>query len=420
MKIATLLFTYNRSNHTKQTIEALKQNTVLPQKLFLFQDGMKQGEDASEWEKVNVLIHNVDWCDKEIVVSEHNKGLAESIVSGINYVFEKYDAVIVLEDDCVSAPNFIRFMEQCFEKYEDEKKVYSVSGYSWPIELEAVAGDDIYFCGRISSWGWGTWKDRWSVFEKDYELIKKMKQEVTSSRDLATWGQDLEEMLLGNVRGTCDSWAVFWALNVIKKQGLCINTYQSLIRNIGLDGSGVHCDETDNSNIELDMFLKEGFDLTDNTEISNEVKAAFADLYGSYTVVNECTAEKEKMLVYGLGKFFLRNEKGINEKYYIDAFIDNGKKGYHAGKRIVKAKDVSRLVGNDTILIMIQDINECMKAAKDLVCKYGIDADRIKLGCQYYGAYKDSIENIRVLKDGKWEITLGGGSFMCCKCRPNL
>lgn len=383
MKIVTLLFTYNRSKHTKQVLDALKQNTVLPQKLFLFQDGMKQVEDISEWEKVNVLIHNVDWCDKEIVVSEHNKGLAESIVSGINYVFEKYDAVIVLEDDCVPAPNFVRFMEQCFEKYENEKKVYSVSGYSWPIELEAVAGSDIYFCGRISSWGWGTWKDRWSVFEKDYELVKKMKQEVTSSRDLAMWGQDLEEMLLGNVRGTCDSWAVFWALNVIARQGLCINPYRSLIRNIGLDGSGVHCGETDDFDIELDISLKERFDLTDNTEILNEVKVAFVDLHGSYTLVNEYSVEKEKALVYGLGNFFHRNEKSINEKYYIDVFIDNGKKGYYAGKRIVKANDVSGLTGNDTILIMIQDINECMKAAKDLVCKYGIDNDRIKMEYQY-------------------------------------
>lgn len=409
MKIATLLFTYNRSRHTKQVMEALKQNTVLPQKLFLFQDGLKQGEDDTEWEKVNALIHNVDWCDKEIVVSERNKGCAQSIISGIDYAFKEYDAVIVVEDDCVAAPEFIRFMVQCLEKYENEKKVYSVSGYSWPIELEAAADSDIYFCGRTSSWGWGTWKDRWAVFEKDYEMVNKMKKEAVASRNLALWGLDLEEMLVGNIRGTCDAWDVFWGLNVIAREGVCVNPYRSLIRNIGMDGSGTHCGKTDDFNAKLDMSLKERFDLPDNTEISNEVKTAFVALYGNYTAANEYTEEKEKVLVYGSGNFFHKNEKSINERYYIDAFIDNWKKDYYAGKRIIKAKEISRLAEHDTILIMIQDIHECMKAAKELVCQYGVDANRIKLGCQYYGAYRDAIENIRVLEDGKWEVTLSGG-----------
>lgn len=407
MKIATLLFTYNRSNHTKYVIEALERNTVLPQKLFLFQDGLKWEEDASEWKKVNDLIHNVDWCDKEIIVSVYNKGLAESIVSGIDHALEEYDAVIVLEDDCVPASNFMRFMEQCFEKYENERKVYSISGYSWPIPLEKEKYD-AYGCGRISSWGWGTWKNRWSVFEKDYELVKKMKQEAEASRNLAAWGRDLEEILVGNIKGICDSWAVFWALNVIARQGICINPYRSLIKNIGFDGSGEHCGETDDFPVELDTELKEQFDLPDEIDFSSIVKTRFAGLYGygSYTAVNEYAAEKEKAIVYGLGNFFSRNEKNINENYYIDAFIDNGKKGYYAGKRIVKAKDAGKIVGNDAILIMIQDINECMKAVRELVCQYGIDAGRIKLGCQYYGSYKDFIETIRVLEDGRWEVIL--------------
>lgn len=89
MKIATLLFTYHRSWHTEQVINALKHNTALPQKLFVFQDGQKEDEDIAEWDKVNNLIHSINWCDTEIWVSECNRGLAASIVTGITYVFEK-------------------------------------------------------------------------------------------------------------------------------------------------------------------------------------------------------------------------------------------------------------------------------------------------------------------------------------------
>ena len=101
MKIATILFTYNRSWHTDKVLKALCQNYVLPEKLFIFQDGIKRKEHEKEWKKVNLLINNVDFCPVEIIVSKENKGLAKSILSGIKYVFQNYDSIIVLEDDCV-------------------------------------------------------------------------------------------------------------------------------------------------------------------------------------------------------------------------------------------------------------------------------------------------------------------------------
>ena len=87
MKIATLLFTYNRSYHTEQVLSALKENTALPQKLIVFQDGRKRETDINEWNKVNSLIHKIDWCDHEIVVSGYNKGLADAILFGVDYAF---------------------------------------------------------------------------------------------------------------------------------------------------------------------------------------------------------------------------------------------------------------------------------------------------------------------------------------------
>ena len=126
MKIATLLFTYNRSWHTEQVLSALKKNSEKPQVLYIFQDGVKTGDENIEWERVNHLINSVDWCDKEIIVSDCNRGLSASILDGINYVMKNYDAIIVLEDDCVPASNFLSYMRQCLEKYKDYENVYSI------------------------------------------------------------------------------------------------------------------------------------------------------------------------------------------------------------------------------------------------------------------------------------------------------
>ncbi len=404
MKVATLLFTYKRSYHTERVVDSLKNNTILPSKLFVFQDGLKDKEDVFEWNKVNSFIKKIDWCDKEIIVSKTNQGLANSILSGINYVFREYDAVIVLEDDCVPAANFINFMYQCFEKYKNTHQIYSVSGYAYPIEIKKD-NYDIYGCGRISSWGWGTWKDRWIVYKKDYEFIKKMKQEKMASKNLAIWGKDLEEMLVGNVRGICDSWAVFWALTVISKGGICINPYESLIENIGLDGSGVHCRATDKFDVKIDTRRKKEFNLPEQIGFLNETMEAFAPLYGSYTAISYDNESKERILIYGMGRFFMRNEKEINERYNIEAIVDQMKQGWFAGKKIIKPEDIKKYIFNK-ILIMIYDIQECIKIVNWLITK-GIDNEQILLGLELFGPYSRYIDKITVQSDGKLSISVG-------------
>ena len=382
MNIATLLFTYNRSYHTKVVINSLKNNKILPQKLFIFQDGLKQGSSQDEWKKVNNLIRRVDWCETEVIVSHENKGLSESIVSGIKYVFKTYDAIIVLEDDCATTSNFISFMNQCLYKYKKDTRIYSISGYSWPIKLKKRQYD-VYGCGRISSWGWGTWKSRWDVYEKNYEIVRKMKQKAETSQNLAIWGSDLEEMLVGNIRGTCDSWAVFWALNVIERNGICINPYQSFIKNIGMDGSGVHCGVDDQFDVEYIDERRKKFCLPNVIDLLDETKKAFSPLYGSYTALNNYVSNRSIVMVYGLGNFYKKHEKQINDEYYIEMFIDTVKKGYFEGKRIIEPNEVNCYVF-EKIIIMIQSEIESLRVYEKLVKTYNIPEEKIELGFLKY------------------------------------
>ncbi len=398
MRIATLLFTYHRSYHTEKVLETLKNNTIRPQKLIVFQDGLKRNEDDSEWLKVNKLIHGIDWCDKEIVVSQFNKGLAESVVSGVDYAFKKYNAVIVLEDDCVTAPDFIRFMEQCLVKYENDKRVYSVSGYGWPIALEKEQYD-IYGCGRVSTWGWGTWKDSWEKYQADSGIVKYLKQDELKSRDLALWGNDLEQMMLDQIVGRNDSWGVYWALDVIKNKGICINPYETLIQNIGLDGTGVNCDATDQPEKKLYGVRETDFKLPDNVEVLHATEYAFADLYGNYTAASIRDNAKQNIMVYGLGNFFKEYEKNINCDFNIVAFIDQKKKGWYAGKKILRLEDV-RHYDYDKIIIMIQNVQECLKVIQDML-GLGIKYTSIILGHGMYGKYSGIINERSVTYDGK-------------------
>lgn len=58
--------------------------------------------------------------------------------------------------------------------------------------------------------------------------------------------------------------------------------------------------------------------------------------------VNQDSSAKEKILVYGLGNFYLQNEQKICKEYYIEAFVDRRKRGWFAGKRIIKQKEIEQ------------------------------------------------------------------------------
>lgn len=278
MKIATILFTYDRSKHTRKVIEALAVNTKKPEKLFVFQDAAEAGDDLAEWEKVKEIITDITWCDTEVHIADKKKGCSRSIIDGIDYVLQEYEAVIVLEDDCVPHPQFLSYMDQALRKYKNFPKVYSVGGYAWDVDLP-LSQMDAYFNGRTSSWGWGTWRDRWAQFQEDYRIVRKIKKTEEGKERLSLWGADLENMVIGNVTGACDAWDVFWSLTVIKNDGVCLSPYDSLILNIGMDGSGTHCGVRKDEGKNFKKKYQTSFALPEEIKISRECKQEFYNLF---------------------------------------------------------------------------------------------------------------------------------------------
>lgn len=290
MEIATVLFTYNRSFHTQKVLDALCNNEIIPNKLFIFQDGLKNENHRKEWEKVKRIIHSVDWCETEIIESEVNQGLAVAIVNGLNYVFRCYDAVIVLEDDCVPHKKFMTFMTESLWQYEKDRKVYSVSGYTNPVKVPSN-GTDGYFTRRAESLGWGTWKDRWREYSVDYRMAYRIKNNPKLREQYDIWGADLETYLHGNIDGRCNSWAVFWSLLIIEKEGYCLAPYESLVENIGFDGTGVHSGETPIKQILRDSQNNNDFVFPQEVKFPKNYKEIFQHFFAT-------TSKEKKLEIY--------------------------------------------------------------------------------------------------------------------------
>ncbi len=383
MKIGLVVFAYNRDEHLKKVLEALRKNEKVDS-LYIFQDGLKCEEHRNGWENTRKVIEDYEWCSPIRIYSKYNKGLANSIVDGINKVFEDNDAIIVLEDDCVPTACFISFMKQCFERYRYDGQVYTISGYSWPIRVEKQE-NDIYFCGRSCSYGWGTWKDRWDKYKRDYDVLGRLKTTEEGSKNLAMWGMDLELMLVQTLRRQNDSWSVFWSLKIIEEQGYNIVPYNNLITNIGFDGSGVHCgyqpDSVKKERVEIENLI---VSFPARIEFEEHIIKGYAELYGSYAVLDDKSeTKKEKVLVWGIGYFYKNKEKELVQKYDILAYVDSYQKGYFAGKKILRPKEI----GNqefDKIILMVKNRNTQEVMVEQLQNEFNILKEKIVIGTEIF------------------------------------
>ncbi len=234
------LFVYKRLDLTKQVLSSLQKNTLaLQSHLHIFSDAAATDEDKASVEEVRCFLVNITgFASVTLHLAEHNKGLASSIIAGVSEVLDKEGKAIVLEDDLILSDNFLSFMNGALNFYEDDKKVFSVCGYTVPIHTNENL--DVYFTGRGSSWGWATWKDRWQKIDwamSDYEAFTKDKAE---QKRFNRNGSDLTKLLRLQMTGQRNSWAIRWTYAQFKLDTYTVFPVLSKVANDGFGGKATH------------------------------------------------------------------------------------------------------------------------------------------------------------------------------------
>jgi hypothetical protein len=241
MPAPVVLFVYARPDHTERTVYALQKNPLAESTdLIVFSDAAKGPEKEQAVAEVREYVAGIKGFKSLTVYHRpHNYGLAKSIMEGVTDVISEYSSVIVLEDDIVTAPGFLRFMNEALERYRHESKVWHISGWNYPIDPEGLA--DAFFYRVMNCWGWATWADRWKHFEKNPErLIAEWDQGMINRFNLDGthnfWSQ-----VTANASGKLNTWAIFWYAIIFDQKGLCLQPTMSYVQNIGHDGSGENC-----------------------------------------------------------------------------------------------------------------------------------------------------------------------------------
>tara|TARA_B100002019_G_scaffold137251_1_gene118254 strand:+ start:21282 stop:22184 length:903 start_codon:yes stop_codon:yes gene_type:complete len=256
-----ILFVYNRLDHTKKTVQALLDNQLADKStIFIFSDGAKDDKERYKVNEVREYIKTINgFKNINIIYRDRNWGLANSIIDGVTKVISEFDKAIVLEDDLVSSPFFLKYMNESLDHFKEIKDVYHISGWNYPFSNDQLG--DVFLWRLMNCWGWATWSDRWSLYKKN---TKETISEFTSS-DIKRFNidgvEDFWGQILANRDGKINTWAIFWYATIYKNRGLCVNPSKSFITNIGHDDSGVNCTSTNEYISELNMNKNIDFDI---------------------------------------------------------------------------------------------------------------------------------------------------------------
>ena len=237
-----LLFVYNRPEHVKRTLAALEQNILAKEsELFIYSDAARSPQDEASVAEVRKIIRTALPFFKQvnIIERETNWGLARSIIDGVTTQINRYERVIVLEDDLIVAPDFLKFMNDALNTYQHEEKVGHIQACDF---TQDASLPDTFLIKWTGSWGWATWKRAWKYFNPDGKALLEelQRRKLTYTFDFnGKYGYT--RMLRRQTEGKNNSWAIRWNASLFLNDILSLNVGKSLVQNEGFDGSGTNC-----------------------------------------------------------------------------------------------------------------------------------------------------------------------------------
>lgn len=236
------IFAFNRPNHLKKTLKSLSQNlNAKNYDIFIFCDGPKRISDKKKIKEVRKISKNyVSFKSKKYFFRKSNFGLYNSLKYGISKVLKTKQSVIVLEDDIITNKYFLDYMSKTLNFFYNQKNIGSVTGYSY-----ANCDHEMFLSQRHASWGWGTWRHVWDKMKWDKKYIKKYMKKKNFKKDFNRGGNDMYQLLEEQLDGQIDTMDIIFNFNCFIKNKFCVCPKNSMLYNIGLDGTGIHCKKND-------------------------------------------------------------------------------------------------------------------------------------------------------------------------------
>lgn len=229
-----VIFVYNRLKNTRQVVEALQANDLASQTdVIVFSDAAKDERAAASVAEVRTYLKTVTGFKSFTIIERPvNYYIERNITEGVTEIVNRFGKIIVLEDDGVTAKNFLQFMNNALNFYDQHKRVMHIATFTY---IDMPADFHKTFLWRYSEntgGGWATWKDRWEKFvwfQGEAEGLAGLSEEQKYRLEL-----EGDFKCLGALKHKPIPWDICWYVAIIKNNGLSVNSPRALVKNNGL------------------------------------------------------------------------------------------------------------------------------------------------------------------------------------------
>ncbi len=242
--------TLNRYEHFRACVESLAKCKYADRtELIIGLDYPAKESHFDGYLKIKNYLPEISGFAKVTVFERtENLGAGKNNQALFDYAFSLNECVILSEDDNVFAYTFLEFVNSALETYKDDFSIGSICGFT--PEAQYNRNVDVLLSPDASAWGAGRWRSRLGgIYKVDIATGKAILCSFRKSmKVLRTYPMCLA-MLIGMCRkNVLHGDVVRTASNIVNgisqaKPGV------SLVRNMGHDGSGLHCG-TDSSNFD--------------------------------------------------------------------------------------------------------------------------------------------------------------------------
>lgn len=233
-----LFVVFRRPDQTARVFERIA--AARPSRLFVAADGPRHAHEAAACDEVRRIVSNVTWpCEVQTSFSPINLGCQERVRSALDWFFEACESGIVLEDDCLPAPDFFRFCERLLDRYRDDERIVHISGETY--RRHRASPDSYYFSKYALIWGWATWRRAWRLYDlrmPTWPAFSRASPSLAlydSADERAYWTATFEQMYRGGIA----TWDYPWMYACLAN-GLAIHPAVNLVRNIGTADGATH------------------------------------------------------------------------------------------------------------------------------------------------------------------------------------
>jgi hypothetical protein len=248
------LIVYRRPQHLARVLTALAANAEAKHSvLYVFSDAAKDHSSVDDVLQVRNIVQGISgFANVQSIFRESNFGLSRNTLGGVSAVLAEHETVIMVEDDTLVAPNFLKFANEALDYYRDNPRISCVTGYCYNTAYKLP---DTFFLRGGESWGIATWRDRWAVYNPDgKELLAQLRAKRLLRAFDFNGAVRRSEMLRDQIAGRNDSWAIRWHASCFLRDMLSLYPGMSLIQNIGFDGyKTTHGDKTDMYDVDLNL-----------------------------------------------------------------------------------------------------------------------------------------------------------------------